>query len=61
MSIPALKSMYFFHSVGQDDLRAANRGRQRFQLSLINSVRQERLGMDGDRHREDQGGRFRAW
>lgn len=41
--IPALKSMYFFHDIG-GDLRTANRGSQRFQLSLLNSFGQELLG-----------------
>lgn len=53
--------MYLFPDIGEDDLRAANRGSQRFQPTFINVFRQELLGMNGDRHREDQGGRFRTW
>lgn len=62
--IPVLKSRYFlldhFLVTGGDDLRAANRCRQRFRLNLIISSRQEPLGMAGDRHREDWEGRFKA-
>lgn len=57
---PTLR-LYFLQDIGGDDLRAANRGRQRFQFEPY-QLFQTRAAGDGWRQALGRpGGRFRTW
>lgn len=56
---PTLRSracLYFLHDIGGDDLRAANRGRQRFQFEPY-QLFQTRAAGDGWRQAQGRPGR----